>query len=93
MGLLGAWRRREAARLYSYSETWSFMDAPTYRYGLTIYDDHLTLVGGREYPSYRVTNKIWLLQSLGEDGREEWKEDAIPPMPYKTTLSLCSWLR
>ena len=71
------------ARLYSYSETWSFMDTPTYRYGLTIYDDHLTLVGGKEYPSHRLTNKIWLLQSLGEDGREEWKEDAIPPMPTR----------
>ena len=69
--------------LYSYSEFWSFMDTPTYRYGLTIYDDHLTLVGGKEYPSHRLTNKIWLLQSLGEDGREEWKEDAIPPMPSR----------
>ena len=76
---LGAWD----ARLYSYSESWSFMDTPTYRYGLTIYDDHLVLVGGEEYPSNRVTNKIWLLQSLGEDGREEWKEDAIPPMPTR----------
>ena len=56
---------------------------PLTRYGLTIYDDHLTLVGGKEYPSYRLTNKIWLLQSLGEDGREEWKEDAIPPMPTR----------
>ena len=71
------------ARLYSYSESWSFMDTPTYRYGLTIYDDHLTLVGGMEYPSHTLTNKIWLLQSLGEDGREEWKEDAIPPMPTR----------
>ena len=71
------------ARLYSYSESWSFMDTPTCYYGLTIYDDHLTLVGGREYPSHRLTNKIWLLQSLGEDGREEWKEDAIPPMPSR----------
>ena len=75
--------RGEGARLYSYSESWSFMDTPTYYYGLTIYDDHLTLVGGVEYPGFRVTNKIWLLQSLGEDGREEWKEDAIPPMPSR----------
>ena len=74
---------RWGARLYSYSESWSIMDTPTYHYGLTIYDDHLTLVGGMEYPSHIVTNKIWLLQSLGEDGREEWKEDAIPPMPSK----------
>ena len=74
---------RWEARLCSYSESWSFMDTPTYYYGLTIYDDHLTLVGGREYPSHSVTNKIWLLQSLGEDGREEWKEDAIPPMPSR----------
>ena len=71
------------ARLYSYSESWSFMDTPTYFYGLTIYDDHLVLVGGREYLSHRITNKIWLLQSLGEDGREEWKEDAIPSMPSR----------
>ena len=78
----GKWAR-EAARLYSYSESWSFMDTPTYWYGLTIYDDHLVLVGGKEYPSGRLTNKIWLLQSLGEDGREEWKEDAIPPMPTR----------
>ena len=79
-GPLGAWGE---ARLYSYSESWSSMDTPTYRYGLTIYDDHLVLVGGVVYPSGRVTNKIWLLQSLGEDGREEWKEDAIPPMPTR----------
>ena len=78
MALAGAW-----ARLYSYSESWSTMDTPTYWYGLTIYDDHLVLVGGREDLSSRVTNKIWLLQSLGEDGREEWKEDAIPPMPSR----------
>ena len=78
MALAGAW-----ARLYSYSESWSFMVTPTYWYGLTIYDDHLVLVGGREDLSSRVTNKIWLLQSLGEDGREEWKEDAIPPMPSR----------
>ena len=77
-----AWAWWEA-RLYSYSESWSSMDTPTYWYGLTIYDDHLVLVGGMEYPSHRLTNKIWLLQSLGEDGREEWKEDAIPPMPSR----------
>ena len=71
------------ARLYSYSESWSIMDTPTYYYGLTIYDDHLVLVGGREYPSGRLTNKIWLLKSLGKDGREEWKEDVIPPMPSR----------
>ena len=59
------------------------MDTPTFWYGLTIYDDHPVLVGGMEYPSHRLTNKIWLLQSLGEDGREEWKEDAIPPMPSR----------
>ena len=74
---------RTAATLYSYSESWSSMVTPTFWYGLTIYDDHLTLVGGKEYPSHRLTNKIWLLQSLGEDGREEWKEDAIPPMPTR----------
>ena len=59
------------------------MDTPTYYYGLTIYDDHLVLVGGVEYPSHRLTNRIWLLQSIEEDGREEWKEDAIPPMPSR----------
>ena len=80
---MALWAWRGDARLYSYSESWSSMDTPTYYYGLTIYDDHLTLVGGREYPSNSLTNKIWLLQSLGEDGREEWKEDAIPPMPSR----------
>ena len=83
MALLGAGAGPWDARLYSYSESWSSMDTPTRYYGLTIYDDHLTLVGGKEYPSYTPTNKIWLLQSLGKDGREEWKEDAIPPMPSR----------
>ena len=83
MALVAGARWEARAGLYSYSESWSFMDTPTYYYGLTIYDDHLTLVGGKEYPSYTLTNKIWLLQSLGEDGREEWKEDAIPPMPTR----------
>ena len=82
-GVASAWAWTGDARLYSYFESWSFMDTPTYWYGLTIYDDHLTLVGGMEYPSHTLTNKIWLLQSLGEDGREEWKEDAIPPMPTR----------
>ena len=83
MSPLGAWAWRWEARLYSYSESWSTMDTPTYWYGLTIYDDHLVLVGGVEYPSNKLTNKIWLLQSLGEDGKEEWKEDNIPPMPTR----------
>ena len=78
--------RREETRLYSYSlnnSQYATRDTPTYYYGLTVYNDHLVLVGGVEYHSDTITNKVWLLQSLGENGGEEWTEDSIPPMPSR----------
>ena len=53
---------RDDARLYSCKPgsdgSWTATDTPTYTYALTTYDSHLLLVGGREYPSEQVTNKI-----------------------------------
>ena len=71
---------RDHARLYSCKPggdgSWTATDTPTYRYALTTYDSHLLLVGGREYPSEQITNKIYTMI----DG--EFKE-LLPPMKEK----------
>ena len=68
------------ARLYSCKPggdgSWTATDTPTYYYALTTYDSHLLLVGGREYPSEQVTNKIHTMI----DGK--FKE-LLPPMKEK----------
>ena len=71
---------RDNARLYSCKPggdgSWTATDTPTYCYALTTYDSHLLLVGGREYPSKQITNKIYTMV----DG--EFKE-LLPPMKEK----------
>ena len=71
---------RDNARLYSCKPggvgSWTATDTPTYHYALTTYDSHLLLVGGREYPSHQITNKIYTMI----DG--EFKE-LLPPMKKK----------
>ena len=71
---------RDHARLYSCKPggdgSWTATDTPTYYYALTTYDSHLLLVGGVEYPSNQITNKIYTMI----DG--EFKE-LLPPMKEK----------
>ena len=54
---------RDAARLYSFKpgvdNTWIVTDTPTYWYVLTEHNSQLLLVGGREYSSGELTNKIF----------------------------------
>ena len=75
---------RDHARLYSCKPggdgSWTTTDTPTYCYALTTYDSHLLLVGGIEYLSGQVTNKIYTMI----DG--EFKE-LLPPMKEKRSLS------
>ena len=56
---------RDYARLYSCKPggdgSWTATDTPTYYYALTTYDSHLLLVGGAEYPSNQITNKIYTM--------------------------------
>ena len=71
---------RDDARLYSCKPggdgSWTATDTPTYFYALTTCDSHLLLVGGREYSSDQITNKIFTMI----DG--EFKE-LLPPMKEK----------
>ena len=71
---------RDAARLYSLlpgvDSTWTVMDTPTYWYALIEHDSQLLLVGGCDYLSQEVTNKIFTLK----DG--EFVE-TLPPMREK----------
>ena len=71
---------RDDAKLYSCKPggdgSWTVTDTPTYYYALTTYDSHLLLVGGKEYPSEQITNKIYTMI----DG--EFKE-LLPPMKEK----------
>ena len=71
---------KDYARLYSCipggDGSWTATDTPTYFYALTTYDSHLLLVGGKEYPSKQITNKIYTMT----DG--EFKE-LLPPMKEK----------
>ena len=75
---------RNYARLYSCKPggdgSWTATDTPNYYYALTTYDSHLLLVGGREYPSNQITNKIYTMI----DG--EFKE-LLPPMTEKRRSS------
>jgi hypothetical protein len=73
---------RDAARLYIYTpatDTWTTLDTPVRRFGLTTYHSQLVLVGGVEYVDENYTgkqsNKVW---TLSEDG--QWQE-TLPPIP------------
>ena len=75
---------RDHARLYSCKPggdgSWTATDTPTYCYALTTYDSHLLLVGGKEYPSVQITNKIYTMI----DGK--FKE-LLPPMKERRCSS------
>jgi hypothetical protein len=90
----GGWisgNKRVAARLYIYipaTDTWTTLDTPVCRFGLTTYHSQLVLVGGREYVGENVvgelTNKLW---TLSEDG--QWQE-TLPPMPIPCHSTIAS---
>ena len=79
-GMGTAWTCSVRPRLYSCKPggdgSWTATDTPIYQYALTTYDSHLLLVGGIEYPSNQITNKIYSMI----DG--EFKE-LLPPMKEK----------
>ena len=76
--------QRDEARLYSFrpgvDSAWTVINTPTYLYALTEHDSQLLLVGGREYPSGQLTNKVFTLR----DG--EFVE-TLPPMREKRCRS------
>ncbi len=55
------------AKLYSFKlgvdSTWTVTDTPTFLYALVVHDSELLLVGGREYPTREVTNKIFAMRN------------------------------
>lgn len=76
--------RRDYVRLYSYKPggdySWTATDTPTYMYALITYDTHLVLVGGREYPSEQITNKVYTMK----DGNFK---ALLPPMKERRYFS------
>ena len=71
---------RDRTRLYSCQlggdGSWTSTYTPTYDYALTIYDSHLVLVGGNEYPLRKITNKIYSMN------KGKFNE-LLPPMKEK----------
>ena len=71
---------RDHARLYSFrpgvESIWKITDSPTYWYALTMYESQLLLVGGYEYSSGEITNKIFTL-------RNGQFVEILPPMREK----------
>ena len=55
--------QRDEARLYSFrpgvDSAWTVINTPTYYYGLVEHNSQLLLVGGYEYPSKQLTNKVF----------------------------------
>ena len=68
---------RAEALLYSFKpgvdSTWTVTDTPTYRYTLVVHDSELLLVGGHEYHTKTMTNKVFTMR----DGQFV---EALPPM-------------
>ncbi len=68
---------RAKASLYSFKpavdSTWTVTDTPTYFYTLVVHDSELLLVGGYEYPTGEITNKVFTMR----DGQFV---EALPPM-------------
>ena len=68
---------RTEASLYSFKPgvdtTWTVTDTPTYWYTLVVHDSELLLVGGREYPTEEITNKVFTMR----DGQFV---EVLPPM-------------
>ena len=65
------------AALYSFKPgvdtTWTVTDTPTYYYTLVVHDSELLLVGGYEYHTKMITNKVFTMR----DGQFV---EALPPM-------------
>ncbi len=68
---------RANASLYSFKpgvdSTWTVTDTPTYCYTLVVHNSELLLVGGYEYPTEEITNKVFTMR----DGQFV---EALPPM-------------
>ncbi len=68
---------RAEASLYSFKpgvdSTWTVTDTPTYSYTLVAHDSDLLLVGGHEYHTEEITNKVFTMR----DGQFV---EALPPM-------------
>ena len=68
---------RADAALYSFKpgvdSTWTVTDTPTYCYTLVVHNSELLLVGGYEYPTEEITNKVFTMR----DGQFV---EALPPM-------------
>ena len=68
---------RADAALYSFKpgvdSTWTVTVTPTYWYTLVVYDSELLLVGGREYHTFEITNKVFTMR----DGQFV---EVLPPM-------------
>ena len=68
------------AALYSFKprvdSTWTVTDTPTFGYTLVVHDSELLLVGGCEYPTEEVSNKVFTMR----DGQFV---EALPPMKEK----------
>ncbi len=68
---------RANAALYSFQpgvdSTWTVTDTPTYWYTLLVHDSELLLVGGHEYPTHEITNKVFTMR----DGQFV---EVLPPM-------------
>ena len=68
---------RPEASLYSFKpgvdSTWTVTDTPTYWYTLVVHDSELLLVGGYEYPTGEITNKVFTMR----DGQFV---EVLPPM-------------
>ncbi len=78
---------RADASLYSFKpgvdSTWTVTDTPTYYYTLVVHDSELLLVGGREYPTQEITNKVFTMR----DGQFV---EALPPMKERRESLLLS---
>ncbi len=65
------------ASLYSFKlgvdSTWTMIDTPTSFYTLVVHDSKLLLVGGREYRTGEVTNKVFTM-------RDTHFVEALPPL-------------
>ena len=83
-GALVSVPQRDEARLYSFrpgvDSAWTVINTPTRCYAPTEYDSQLLLVGGYEYPSRQLTNKVFTLRN-GEF------VEALPPMREKRCRS------
>ncbi len=74
---------RVDASLYSFKpgvdSTWTVIDTPSYYYALVAHDSELLLVGGYEYPTLAISNKVFTMR----DGQFV---ETLPPMKERRHL-------